>query len=110
MTENATEPLPETATKPLPENFGQPMTETVSESDLGTQITFDSISERGAYVCNWSGHLLRVPKDGVKTALAPLLAIVGDEPLLVTKIATDPYISLTKARQAAANFVDCVRF
>ncbi|MHC4611569.1 MAG: hypothetical protein ACYS7M_14600 [Planctomycetota bacterium] len=27
---------------------------------FGTRIPFDSLNECGTYVCNWSGHLLRV--------------------------------------------------
>ena len=29
---------------------------------LGVSIPFDSIRSPGAYVCNWNGHLLRVPE------------------------------------------------
>jgi hypothetical protein len=65
----------------------------------GVSIPFDSIRSPGTYICNWSGHLLRVPE----TALVPngVINIVGSEPLLVTKISDDPAVPLSKARQAA---------
>jgi hypothetical protein len=66
----------------------------------GVSIPFDSIRSPGAYVCNWNGHLLRVPEN----ALVPdsVINIVGSEPLFVTKISDDPAVPLTKARRAAA--------
>jgi hypothetical protein len=66
-------------------------------------IPFDQINEPGAYVCNWSGHLLRVPQDGVTPGRSPLLNIVGPQPLFVIKISDDPYVSITKARLLACN-------
>ncbi len=74
-----------------------------SAGDRGISISFDQINEPGTYLCNWSGHLLRVPEDGVKPGRSPLLNIVGHEPLFTTKLAQDPYITLSKARTIAAN-------
>ena len=69
-----------------------------------TTWPFDAINEPGAYICNWSGHLLRVPQDAVTAGRSPKLNIVGLEPLMVTKISDNPYITLTKAKLLAANF------
>ena len=74
--------------------------------NFGAQVPFDSISEPGCYVCNWSGHLLRVPEDGVAPGRSPLIHINGREPLYVTKISDNPWIPLTKAKTLACNF-DC---
>ena len=71
--------------------------------NCGTTIPFDQINEPGCYVCNWTGHLLRVPEDGVAPGRSPLVNIIGNEPLLVTKIADNPFIPLTKARMVASN-------
>ena len=71
---------------------------------FGTTIPFESISEPGCYVCNWSGHLCRVPQDGVAPGRSPLINIVGNEQLLVTKISDNPYITITKAKMLACNF------
>lgn len=70
---------------------------------IGAQIPFESVQEPGAYLSNWSGHLIRVPEDGVKAGRSPLIEILGKEPFIVTKLSDDPYITLTKARMLAAN-------
>ena len=75
-----------------------------TSTDCGTCYPFDAISTPGAYICNWSGHLLRVPTDGVTPGRSPLLNIVGSEPLTVTKISDNPYITITKAKLIACNF------
>ena len=81
-----------------------------AEADRGSTCRFDQINEPGTYVCNWSGHLLRVPEDGIKPGRSPLLEIVGHEPLFATKVSANPYITLTKARMIAANLDLAVGF
>ncbi len=66
-------------------------------------VCFESLSEPGAYICNWSGHLMRVPEDGVSPGRSPMINIVGAEPLTVTKISNDPFITITKAKILASN-------
>lgn len=68
-----------------------------------TQAPFESLDEPGCYVCNWSGHLLRLPEDGVKPGRSPVLSMTGTEPLFLTKISSDPFITRTKARILAAD-------
>ena len=75
-----------------------------------TTIPFDAISDPGAYICNWSGHLLRIPDDGVASGRSPVLNIVGSEPLFVTKISDNPFITITKAKLLAANWDVDVNF
>ena len=77
---------------------------------FGTQIPSEAINEPGCFVCNWSGHLLRVPEDGVKPGRSPLLSISAFEPLFVTKISNNPYIPLSKARMLAADCDVVVNF
>ena len=72
-------------------------------ASFGATIPFESISESGAYICNWSGHLCRVPDDGVAPGRSPLINFVGPEPLTVTKISDNPYITITKAKMLACN-------
>ena len=69
----------------------------------GTQVPFESINEAGTYVCNWSGHVLRVPDDSIQSGRTPVLTIVGNEPLFVTKVSDDPFVSISKARMLAAD-------
>ena len=70
---------------------------------FGATMPFEAISEPGCYVCNWSGHLCRVPQDGVAQGRSPLINIVGNEPLIVTKISDNPYITISKAKMLACN-------
>ncbi|MHC4993005.1 MAG: hypothetical protein ACYTGC_18685 [Planctomycetota bacterium] len=78
--------------------------------NVGCTIPFDQINEPGAYICQWNGHLLRVPADGVTPGRSPLLNIVGPEQLFVTKICDNPYVPVTKARLVASNFDINVNF
>jgi hypothetical protein len=77
---------------------------------VGATMPFESIQEPGSYICNWTGHLLRVPEDGVAPGRSPLLNIIGTEPLVVTKISENPYLTLTKAKMIAANIDVNVNF
>ncbi len=81
-------------------------TTTTSEfsASCGTCVPFDSIQEPGAYICNWSGHLIRIPQDGVTPGRSPMINMVGTEPLFCTKIAENPFVTVTKARLLASNF------
>ena len=76
----------------------------------GTRIPFDNINDPGCYICEWTGHLMRVPPDGVAPGRSPLLNMVGRDTLFVTKISNDPYIPVTKARLLAANYDMAVSF
>ena len=53
---------------------------------------------------------MRVPEDGIAPGRSPLLNIVGCQPLFVTKICDDPYVTITKARLLASNFDVNVNF
>ena len=85
-------------------------TQAESTGCWGTQIPFEAINQPGCYVCNWSGHLLRVPEDGVAPGRSPLINIVGHDQLFVTKISENPFIPLTKARTIASNCDVAVNF
>lgn len=77
---------------------------------FGMQIPFEAINEPGCYVCNWSGHLIRVPEDAVKPGRSPLLSIKGTETLFVTRLSGDPYLPVSKARMLAADCDAVVNF
>ena len=81
-----------------------------SGAGTGTQVLFEAIDAPGTYVCNWSGHLLRVPEDAIKTGRSPLMNLIGKRPLFVSKISGDPFIQVSKARMIAANFDVPVNF
>ena len=76
--------------------------ETEGKSALET-LPYDQIHDPGVYVLRDIGALLRVPEDGVVQGRSPVIEIKMKNPLLVTRIAEDPYIPLIKARMLAAN-------
>ncbi len=51
-----------------------------------------------------------MPEDGVKPGRSPVLSLAGPEPLVVTKISSDPFTALTKARMIAADYDLAVNF
>lgn len=67
------------------------------------QLPFESIQEPGCYLSNWSGHLIRVPNDGLKEGRSPLIDVRGKEPMIVTKLSDDPFLTVSKARMIAAD-------
>lgn len=81
-----------------------------SSTPVGTTIPFEAINDPGAYICNWSGHLLRVPEDGVIPGRSPAVNMVGPQPLTVTKISDNPFITVTKAKLLASNYDLAVNF
>ncbi len=94
-------------------NTSNSATQTCNQTEYahaGMTVPFDQISEPGSYICNWTGHLLRVPEDGVTAGRSPLINIVGPEPLMVTKVSDNPYMTVTKAKLVAANFDLSVNF
>ncbi len=76
----------------------------------GQTMPFECINEPGAYVCNWSGHLIRVPQDAVTAGRSPLVTICGPNQLFVTKICDNPFVPVTKARLLASNHDVAVNF
>ena len=84
--------------------------EAFNNKGFGSQIPFESINEPGCYVSNWSGHLLRVPEDALKPGRSPVIDFLGVDPLFVTKISCDPYLTVTKARMLAADCDVAVNF
>ncbi len=77
---------------------------------VGNTYEFGQINDPGTYVCNWSGHLLRVPEDAIKPGRSPVLELRGKEPLRATKICCDPFVTLTKARMIASDLDLAVSF
>ena len=69
---------------------------------IGASVPFDVVHEAGAYICNWSGHLLRVPADVPDPPRSALFNLIGREPLLATKISDNPCVTVTQARRLAA--------
>ena len=79
-------------------------TQDLDAKGTGAQVPFDCINEPGTYVCEWSGHLLRIPADSIKPGRSPLMQLMGKSPLYVCKISDDPFVPISKARMVAANY------
>jgi len=77
---------------------------------VGRPVPLDTVSACGTYVCNWSGHLLRVPERSLRPDGSLGVNIVGGEPLTVTKISDDPDVPLHAARGLAWGFGLRIRF
>ncbi len=77
---------------------------------VGSTFAFNQIKGPGSFVCNWSGHLLRLPEDALKPGRSPLIEIVGKDQPSVTKISDDPFIPVTKARMIASDLDQAVKF
>lgn len=71
---------------------------------------FSEINSPGLYVEHHYGTLLRVPEDAVAPGRSPLMSVVSQEPWIVTRISTDPFLPLTKARLIAANLDLAINF
>ena len=71
----------------------------------GTGVTgpFSGITEPGCFVNVADGTLFRIPPDGLAPGRSPVISVSSKSELIVTKISTDPWIGLSKARQLAAD-------
>lgn len=81
-----------------------PPTFAPGRQQTGVSVPFDTINSPGAYICNWNGHLLRIPERSVKPGQPLKVSIVGNAPLTVTKISDDPDVSLDEARSLAGTY------
>jgi len=70
---------------------------------FGASMPFEGIHERGAYVFNRSGYLLRVPDEACRMGCAHEVSMLANEPLFVTKVSEDPFVPISKARLLAGN-------
>jgi len=77
--------------------------ESGSTESFGAQLPFEGINEPGCYICNWTGHLLRIPEDGLKAGRTPGIEMSAREPLFVTRLSDNPYLPVSKARLLAAD-------
>lgn len=79
--------------------------ETHAESHEMLSISgpFDRISQPGCFVFNKTGDLVRIPDDALVEGRSPTIDVVSNEPWLMTKISSDPYLPLGKARAVAAD-------
>jgi hypothetical protein len=72
-----------------------------SPSPVPASIPADNLREPGSYLCLWSGHLLRLPKEPIHPSCFPLVMIEGSGSLLVVRLSSDPHLSANDAREMA---------
>jgi hypothetical protein len=82
----------------------QNVTDTSHYLTSGTTVPLDVISSPGTYVCNWSGHLMRIPPASLDRAGHLTLNIIGGQPLTATKISDDPDLPVAEARGLAWSY------
>ena len=71
---------------------------------------FARISQPGCFVLNKTGDLFRIPEDALVEGSSPTIDVVSHEPWLMTKISSDPYLPLRKARAVAADMDLSINF
>lgn len=73
------------------------------DHEAGIELPFSKINDPGTYLSNWSGHLIRIPSEAVKAGHSPILEILGKDTMTVTKLSSDPFLCISKARMIAAD-------
>jgi hypothetical protein len=68
---------------------------------VGVSLPLNALSEPGTYVCNWSGHLLRVPEADRGTHRFSTSGAHRTAAWTVTRISADPRISQYQAKALA---------
>lgn len=95
-----------------PESATASSSSAASPPDGVRPIPFGQIRSPGAYVCDWSGRLLRIPERASVPADALAARLSGGRvhPLTVTKISDDPGVTLSEARRLAGSLGLAVGF
>ncbi len=76
---------------------------TLANAELGRTEPFEQICAPGCYILKQTGTLLRVPPDALVPGRSPAIDVVSKDQWFVTKISSDPYMVLSKARAVAAD-------
>jgi hypothetical protein len=76
-------------------------TPTGTSTEIGTKIAFEDITQPGAYICNATGHLLRISETWDADAMSAWFEWTGDEPFWFTSVSSDPACSIEQCRANA---------
>ncbi len=85
----------------MPKHENSP-TDNPHDLPVGSSVPYDSLNSPGAYVDN-AGRLLRVPQDAIAPGRSPKMSITSRQPLMVTKISSDPFVLISKAATICAD-------
>jgi hypothetical protein len=72
--------------------------------EVGNAFPIDALGGPGTYVCNSSGHLLRVLDAAQCARRFATTTATKDESRTATKISTNPHLTRSKARALAGIF------
>jgi hypothetical protein len=67
----------------------------------GVTVPVGALDQPGTYICNWSGHLLRVPATDQGLGCFAALGHLNGAPWTVTRISPDPQLSRVEAKALA---------
>jgi hypothetical protein len=83
--------------------MGAPQTQSVVEKQKGlVQVSWEGISEPGAYVETQTGRLFRIPAEALLAGSSPLIRQSCNEVPTYIQLSKSPYISVFEARMLAA--------
>jgi len=67
----------------------------------GLTVPLHALDEPGTYICNWNGHLLRIPEAELDASRFAAIRRADSQPWTVTRLSADPHISRFEARALA---------
>ena len=76
---------------------------TKSNTNVLPTFCWNDINEPGCYYLYEWGCLARVPNDGVADGRSPKITFFSSSNPVCCKLSDDPYVSVSKARQLAAD-------
>jgi hypothetical protein len=78
-------------------------TNTNTVCEIGTQVAFNCINQPGAYVCNATGHMVRVNDNFDTNAMNAWCNWHGNQPFWFTCVSTNPNATIEECRSNAGN-------
>lgn len=76
--------------------------QTVEKQTALVQVSWEGISEPGAYVETQTGRLFRIPQEALLAGSSPLIRQNCNDVSTYIQLAKSPYISVFEARMLAA--------
>jgi len=77
---------------------------------VGISLPLDGLREAGTYVCNWSGHLLRIHDPEQDARRFSNAGRQNADAWTVTRLSADPHIPRPHAKRLARGFGLCTSF
>lgn len=71
-------------------------------NSFGEQVSWNEVSEPGCYVTE-QGSLVRFQAGALKAQHSPLITILSNDSVILTRISDDPFLAVNKAAVIAAD-------